>query len=256
MRGATSTSPPPRWRGKSAGDSVDKKQFADNLRREMKRRGVGAADLADRTGASASQIYNYLAGERMPRLDVALRLAAALSCQLDELCGYSAPVRINTKALANYLGLSEHSVHVLHARAFGARMFGDPLLESVERTLSGVSTPDTSRWTPAEISEIRADLARTGSPRRAAELHGCCVDTILQLVSAHGWEDLIAAGKPQKTNNPPRPKGSCRWTAAEVATLRKMYAEGRSAAEIAEALGRTNVAVANKKYELTKRGEL
>ena len=122
---------------------MDKKQFADNLRREMERRGVGAADLADRTGASASQIYNYLAGERMPRLDVALRLASALNCRLDELCGVRLPVRYNTKALADYLGLSEHSVQVLHARAFGARMFGDPILESVERTLSGVSTADT-----------------------------------------------------------------------------------------------------------------
>ena len=132
----------------------------------MQRRGVDAPALSERSGVYISQIYNYLSGGRMPRLDTALRLASALGCRLDELCGCSLPVRINTKALADYLGLSEHSVQVLHARAFGARMFGDPLLESVERTLSGVSTADTSRWTAAELSEIRADLARTGSPRR------------------------------------------------------------------------------------------
>ena len=118
----------------------------------MQRRGVDAPALSERSGVSVSQIYNYLTGGRMPRLDTALRLASALGCRLDELCGRPASVRINTKALANYLGLSEHSVQVLHARAFGARMFGDPLLESVERTLSGVSTADTSRWTAAELS--------------------------------------------------------------------------------------------------------
>lgn len=235
---------------------MDKKQFADNLRREMERRSVGAADLADRTGASASQIYNYLAGERMPRLDVALRLASALNCRLDELCGVSLPVRYNTKALADYLGLSEHSVQVLHARAFGARMFGDPILESVERTLSGVSTADTARWTPTEISEIRLDLVRTGSARRAAELHACSVSTIMQLVNERGWVDLLKASKPQKKNNPPRTKGCRHWTAAELATLRKMCAEGRSIAEIADALGRTDVAVTNKKHSMTARGEL
>lgn len=235
---------------------MDQKQFADNLRKAMQRRGVDAPALSERSGVCLSQIYNYLTGGRMPRLDTALRLASALGCRLDELCGCPASVRINTKALADYLGLSEHSVQVLHARAFGARMFGDPLLESVERTLSGVSAADTSRWTAAEISEIRADLARTGSPRRTAELHACSVDTILQLVSAHGWEDLIAAGKPKKTNNPPRPKGRRHWTAAEVATLRKMYAEGRSVAEIADALGRTDVAVINKKKSMTARREL
>lgn len=222
----------------------------------MERRGVGAADLADRTGASASQIYNYLAGERMPRLDVALRLATALGCRLDDLCGHSPSVRYNTKALADYLGLSEHSVQVLHARAFGARMFGDPLLESVERTLSGVSAADTSRWTPAEISEIRLDLVRTGSARRAAELHACSVHEIMQLVNERGWEDLLTAGKPKKKNNPPRTKGCRHWTTAELATLRKMYAEGRSVAEIADALGRTDVAVTNKKHSMTARGEL
>ena len=235
---------------------MDQKQFADNLRKAMQRGGVDAPALSEHSGVSVSQIYNYLTGGRMPRLDTALRLASALGCRLDELCGRSLPVRINTKALANYLGLSEHSVQVLHARAFGARMFGDPLLESVERTLSGVSAPDTSRWTPDELSEIRADLARTGSPRRAAELHACSVDTILQLVSAHGWEDLLKASKPKKTNNPPRPKGARHWTAAEVATLRKMCAEGRSVAEIADALGRTDVAVTNKKYSMTARREL
>lgn len=243
------------------GDSVDKKQFADNLRREMERRGVGTADLADRTGASASQIYNYLAGERMPRLDVALRLASALGCRLDELCGVSLPVRYNTKALADYLGLSEHSVQVLHARAFGARafgarMFGDPILESVERTLSGVSTADTARWTPTEISEIRLDLVRTGSARRAAELHACSVSTIMQLVNERGWVDLLKASKPQKKNNPPRTKGCRHWTAAELAALRKMCADGCSVAEIADALGRTDVAVTNKKHSMTARGEL
>ena len=235
---------------------MDQKQFADNLRKAMQRRGVDAPALSERSGVYISQIYNYLSGGRMPRLDTALRLASALGCRLDELCGCSLPVRINTKALADYLGLSEHSVQVLHARAFGARMFGDPLLESVERTLSGVSAADTSRWTPDEISEIRADLARTGSPRRAAELHACSVSTILQLVSAHGWEDLIKASKPKKKNNPPRPKGARHWTAAEVATLRKMCAEGRSVAEIADALGRTDVAVTNKKHSMTARREL
>ena len=135
-------------------------------------------------------------------------------------------------------------------------MFGDPILESVERTLSGVSTADTARWTPTEISEIRLDLVRTGSARRAAELHACSVREIMQLVNERSWEDLLTAGKPKKKNNPPRTKGCRHWTAAELATLRKMCAEGRSAAEIAEALGRTNVAVANKKYELKKRGEL
>ena len=235
---------------------MDQKQFADNLRKAMQRRGVDAPALSERSGVYISQIYNYLSGGRMPRLDTALRLASALGCRLDELCGRPASVRINTKALADYLGLSEHSVQVLHARAFGARMFGDPLLESVERTLSGVSAPDTSRWTAAELSEIRADLARTGSPRHTAELHGCSADTILQLVSAHGWEDLLKASKPQKKNNPPRPKGARHWTAAEVATLRKMCAEGRSVAEIADALGRTDVAVTNKKHSMTARREL
>lgn len=235
---------------------MDQKQFAGNLRKAMQRRGVDAPALSERSGVCLSQIYNYLSGGRMPRLDTAQRLASALGCRLAELCGCPASVRINTKALADYLGLSEHSVQVLHARAFGARMFGDPLLESVERTLSGVSAPDTSRWTPAEISEIRADLARTGSPRRTAELHACSVDTILQLVSAHGWEDLIKASKPKKTNNPPRPKGCRHWTAAELATLRKMCAEGCSVAEIADALGRTNIAVTNKKRSMTARGEL
>ena len=235
---------------------MDQKQFANNLRKAMQRRGVDAPALSERSGVYISQIYNYLSGGRMPRLDTALRLASALGCRVDELCGCSLPVRINTKALANYLGLSERSVQVLHARAFGARMFGDPLLESVERTLSGVSAADTSRWTAAELSEIRADLARTGSPRRAAELHACSVSTIRQLVSAHGWEDLLKAGKPKKKNPPPRPKGARHWTAAEVATLRKMCAEGRSNAEIADALGRTDVAVANKKNKLASRGKL
>lgn len=235
---------------------MDQKQFADNLRKAMQRRGVDAPALSECSGVYISQIYNYLSGGRMPRLDTALRLASALGCRVDELCGCSLPVRINTKALANYLGLSERSVQVLHARAFGARMFGDPLLESVERTLSGVSTADTSRWTAAELSEIRADLARTGSPRHTAELHACSVDTIRQLVSAHGWEDLLKAGKPKKKNNPPRPKGARLWTAEEVATLRKMCAEGRSNAEIADALGRTDVAVANKKNKLASRGKL
>ena len=71
---------------------MDQKQFADNLRKAMQRRGVDAPALSECSGVSVSQIYNYLTGGRMPRLDTALRLASALGCRLDELCGRPAQV--------------------------------------------------------------------------------------------------------------------------------------------------------------------
>lgn len=42
-------------------------------------------ELANKAGISYSSIFRYESGERVPTLDVAAKLAAALNCSVDDL---------------------------------------------------------------------------------------------------------------------------------------------------------------------------
>ncbi len=57
------------------------------IRRRRGELGISQAELADRTGITSRQVARYESGEQQPVLNVAVRIAEALSISLEELAG-------------------------------------------------------------------------------------------------------------------------------------------------------------------------
>lgn len=60
-------------------------QFGANLQRARKRRGVSQEDLAVRASLHRTEIGLLERGERLPRIDTAIKLAGALDIPPDDL---------------------------------------------------------------------------------------------------------------------------------------------------------------------------
>ena len=56
-----------------------------NLKRIRKAHGMTQHDLAKATKISFMSVHRYEAGERVPNVDVASRIAAVLGCTVDDL---------------------------------------------------------------------------------------------------------------------------------------------------------------------------
>ena len=61
--------------------------FADNLRRIMRDRGMTQAELGRMVGISQGNVSMYVTGRREPRATYLLRIATALGVTTDELLG-------------------------------------------------------------------------------------------------------------------------------------------------------------------------
>ena len=55
------------------------------LRELRKEQRLSAKELAEKVGTCPMTIYRYEKGERLPDIDVAMRLASALNVSIDEL---------------------------------------------------------------------------------------------------------------------------------------------------------------------------
>jgi transcriptional regulator with XRE-family HTH domain len=58
------------------------------LKVEMAKADMTPAELAERSGVSVDAIRQYLRGETAPLLETAYKLAAALGCTPNDLCGW------------------------------------------------------------------------------------------------------------------------------------------------------------------------
>ena len=58
-----------------------------NLRVAMAKADMGAQELSDKSGISYDAITKYLRGETGPLLETACKLADALGCSPNDLCG-------------------------------------------------------------------------------------------------------------------------------------------------------------------------
>ena len=62
-------------------------EFAKNLRALRESNGYTQAELAARIGVHQTAVSGYETGEKMPRTDTVVRLAAVLNVSIDELLG-------------------------------------------------------------------------------------------------------------------------------------------------------------------------
>lgn len=60
-----------------------------NIARKCKERKLSQKDLAEQSGLTEAGISRYISGQRLPRLDILLKIADVLHCSLDYLlCGF------------------------------------------------------------------------------------------------------------------------------------------------------------------------
>lgn len=72
---------------------MEKAQIRDRLREAMKRRGLRAADLVERTGIPKNTLSYYLSGKTEPKADRLYALAVALDVSEAWLLGYEVPIQ-------------------------------------------------------------------------------------------------------------------------------------------------------------------
>jgi transcriptional regulator with XRE-family HTH domain len=56
-----------------------------NIARKCKERKISQKDLAEQSGLTEAGISRYISGQRLPRLDILLKIADVLHCSLDYL---------------------------------------------------------------------------------------------------------------------------------------------------------------------------
>lgn len=66
-------------------DQILKARFAFILRKKMRNKNMTQRELADAVGTTEAAISGYIAGTRMPRVDIIAKLADVLDCTTDEL---------------------------------------------------------------------------------------------------------------------------------------------------------------------------
>lgn len=64
------------------------KAVRHGLKVEMAKADMTPAELSDRSGVSVDAIRQYLRGETVPLLETAYKLANALGCTPNDLCGW------------------------------------------------------------------------------------------------------------------------------------------------------------------------
>lgn len=64
------------------------KAVRHSLKVEMAKADLTPSELADRSGVSVDAIRQYLRGETVPLLETAYKLANALGCTPNDLCGW------------------------------------------------------------------------------------------------------------------------------------------------------------------------
>ena len=64
-----------------------KSRMAHNLKVAMARADMTPRQLADKSGVSYDGVASYLRGDTSPLLETACRLAEALGCSPNDLCG-------------------------------------------------------------------------------------------------------------------------------------------------------------------------
>lgn len=70
--------------------------FKKILESKMAERGFNTNSLSIAAGIDTSAITHIIRGRSMnPRIDTAIKIARALKCSLDDLCGYTPPETIN-----------------------------------------------------------------------------------------------------------------------------------------------------------------
>lgn len=69
-----------------------RRHLASFIPARMAELNITEADIARATGDSPSQINRAVRGQNTPSLAFGLRLADALQCSLDELCGHTVAV--------------------------------------------------------------------------------------------------------------------------------------------------------------------
>lgn len=69
--------------------NIHKDQLAEtigmNIARKCKELKISQKQLAETTGLTEAGISRYISGQRLPRLDILLKIADALNCTLDYL---------------------------------------------------------------------------------------------------------------------------------------------------------------------------
>lgn len=69
--------------------NIHKDQLAEtigmNIARKCKELKISQKQLAENTGLTEAGISRYISGQRLPRLDILLKIADALNCTLDYL---------------------------------------------------------------------------------------------------------------------------------------------------------------------------
>lgn len=209
--------------------------IALGLRRAMARQDLSAEQLADRSGVSKAMVYRYCAGEGGPSLAVAVKLAKALDCTLDELADlpHPPPKVLDLQAVSYYLGLPRPVLEILHRHAFCAAVYGDPLLDKVCTLVreADVSKVDTPKFSAAEVEQIRRDYKKSGGNLTiVAQLHSCTKAEVREICK----DSPIAP----KRERPPSRGGGRPWTAEDNAKLKALLAQGVRRKEIALRLGR------------------
>lgn len=70
--------------------TYDNDVFSRHLRAHMALAGINSADaLSEKAGVSVDSVGRYMRGESVPLLSTVFKLAEALGCSPNELCGWS-----------------------------------------------------------------------------------------------------------------------------------------------------------------------
>lgn len=95
--------------------------FAEDLKREMDRRGLTAADLARRSGINKGTLYHYLRGDYVPKMERVATIAQALNVSPADLCGLGneEPVTdtVRDQLISKIREMDDQTVEALNALA-------------------------------------------------------------------------------------------------------------------------------------------
>ena len=94
-------------------------RLAENLRIYRSQTGITRKQIADKLGMTPQAYGNYENGEREPKLDILIKLAAALHVSVDDLLGYQVNEYENKAAVLMSFGFDlvendDDSIDVLH----------------------------------------------------------------------------------------------------------------------------------------------
>ncbi len=154
---------------------MDQVGFVSRVRSLRLARGLSQAELARRAGITRQALSAIEAGHYLPNTAVALRLAQALGCRVEDLFSLAAPAGPVAVEVAGPAGAGPNRVVVVNVRG---RWVAHPLGEA--RDLQEGFIPADGLLTGPGRPELTADLARL---ERTALIVGC--DPALTILAAH-----------------------------------------------------------------------